>query len=181
MEPNSIVLAELCVYCILSVIDEQNTSRGVNEGSKRSSNDMMMDETGESIGFGMNTKMRKLHSDGFTATSVTSYWIKDPILDKLHGLFKSFDEVVSAAEITPKTYFVYHFYMMLVQNDERRIRPVLALLPNGFIQNLIKTLVVDDMSVGLVLRLHDMDTPSGRISAISDLSLLRNMQLRISM
>nr|XP_014095277.1 mediator of RNA polymerase II transcription subunit 24 isoform X1 [Bactrocera oleae] len=104
--------------------------------------------------------------------------LKEPLQSSVQHIFKVLQKFVTSDELTPKVYFTYRFISLLVECGGERIRPVLKLLPTQLVQNLLKIMVTEDISVGLICRLNDLRTPTGRQSAVSDLSVWRNIRLK---
>lgn len=134
------------------------------------------------------------------ATQDAPVVVHEPLQTGLQSLFKTFAQFVAVDDLSPRICFIAHFLYLLVQCGRDRIKPVLKLLPPGLVQNLLKVMVTDDRTVGFILRyfillllcffffmtdfilfllrIYDLTTASGRQSAMSDLCLLRNIQLR---
>ncbi|XP_054732184.1 mediator of RNA polymerase II transcription subunit 24 [Anastrepha obliqua] len=207
-EPQSHVLALLSVYCIISALEHRqgaisslqnkrtrtlsdadcssgdldiNTSkiRKLNQegGSDNScSNDFLSDNHPLLAGAGVvNTD-----ATGTTITreSARPTTLKEPLHSSIQHIFKVLHKIVSTDELTPKVYFAYRFISLLVECGGERVRPVLKLLPPQLIQNLLKIMVTEDISVGLICRLYDLRTTTGRQSAVSDLCVWRNIHLK---
>lgn len=108
-------------------------------------------------------------------------FIREPLKDCLRNLFNIFAQFIVTDDFSPKMQFIFQFLSLLVQcGKSQRISPILNLLPNSLVQNLLKTIATEDLSVGFILRLHDLTSAAGRQIGMSDLSLLRNIQLRKS-
>ncbi|XP_039229420.1 mediator of RNA polymerase II transcription subunit 24 [Drosophila yakuba] len=196
-EPQSLVLARLCVYCIISCLESRkgNSSSALMAMKKRSrshdeeelaanaakvrkvigdGSDNSSDFTDTTTGAGLAALL------GSTATSelrTTPLTLREPLQTSVQHIFGVFLQFVNGDELSPKAVFVYQFISLLVECGGERVAPVLRLLPNGLVQQLLKVLVTDDIKVGLISRLYDLRLQAGRLSAVSDLCLWRNMQM----
>lgn len=180
VEPHLSVLARLCVYCMLSTMESP-----AQPSKKRSRSDI---EDIENLC--TNTKIRKLNMDHSGDSSSSDYFteniitreppttVREPLQKCLQKLFKIFSQCLVNDGTSPEVYFIFHFLSLLVQCGKDRVKPVLKLLPQGMVQNLLKLVITDEVTVGFILRLYDLNTASGRQSAISDLSLYHNIQLK---
>ncbi|KAH8361415.1 hypothetical protein KR084_001486 [Drosophila pseudotakahashii] len=197
-EPQSLVLARLCVYCIISCLEARNgnASSALTAMKKRSrshdeeelaanaakvrkvigdgsdnSNDFT-DSAAAGAGFGA-----LLGSTSATELRTTPLSLKEPLQTSVQHIFGVFVQFVSGDELSPKAVFVYQFISLLVECGGERVAPVLRLLPTSLVQQLLKVLVTDDIRVGLISRLYDLRLQAGRQSAVADLCLWRNMQM----
>lgn len=78
--------------------------------------------------------------------------LKEPLQSSVQHIFEVLQKFVTSDELTPKVYFAYRFISLLVECGGDRIRPVLKLLPTQLVQNLLKIMVTEDVSVGLICR-----------------------------
>lgn len=78
--------------------------------------------------------------------------LKEPLQGCLQSLFRTFSQYIVSDELSPKIFFMFQFLSLLVEVGEDRIKPVLKLIPNGLIQNMMKIHATDDMTVGFILR-----------------------------
>lgn len=199
-DPQSLILARLCVYCVIACIDSPGCT---TKKRHRSDNDM------EDVDMCNLSKIRKLNGDNDTCItdcvpdevmneepsisiaqpslslgeSTTSnkepaITIREPLQSSLKNTFKTFSHFVTTDELSPRVYFIFQFISLLVQNGKDRITPILQLIPNTLMQNLLKVMMTDDITIGLICRVYDLHTSSGRQAAITDLCLLRNIRLR---
>jgi mediator of RNA polymerase II transcription subunit 24 len=106
-------------------------------------------------------KARKLLEQGSVGSGLgtesdsgdSSYFIKESLQHCLQNLFKTFQAEVSTDELSTKVYFIFQFFSLLVQCGKTdRIKHILKLIPNGLIQNLLKIIPIDELSVGFILR-----------------------------
>ncbi|KAH8305065.1 hypothetical protein KR059_004448 [Drosophila kikkawai] len=203
-EPQSLVLARLCVYCIISCLESRsgNSSAAltamkkrsrshdeeeltpnaakvrkvIGEGSDNSSE--FTDTTGAAGGTGLGGNLLGTAAAAFTAeVRATPLTLKEPLQTSVQHIFGVFLQFVSGDELSPKAVFVYQFISLLVECGGERVAPVLRLLPSNLVQQLLKVLVTDDIRVGLISRLYDLRVPGGRQAAVADLCLWRNMQM----
>ncbi|XP_053676492.1 mediator of RNA polymerase II transcription subunit 24 [Anopheles nili] len=195
VDPQSRVLAKLCVYCIIVTMEMSMTS-----SKKRTRGGTATDADTDIDSMCTSAKLRKIDLDGMgvvgcdggsnefaleSAMESAASWdtaaitsLKEPLQGCLQMLFRTFTQHITTDELSPKVYFVFQFLSLLVESGRERIMCVLKLVPNGLVQNLLKINATDEMTVGLILRLYDLNTSSGRQFAMSDISLLRNIQMR---
>ncbi|KAI8120832.1 Mediator of RNA polymerase II transcription subunit 24 [Lucilia cuprina] len=193
-EPQSYVLARLCVYCIISALEARSQNSPTQKKRTRSHDGDEHDLNA--------AKMRKITADGsdnscsndflsenslLLSSSVslhsnslreTPAQLKESLQSAMQYIFKVFQQFVTTDELSPKIYFVYQFITLLVECGKERVRPVLKQLPPNLINNLIKVMLTDDINVGLITRLYDLRVINGRQSAVSDLCLWRNIKLK---
>lgn len=156
VEPQSLVLARLCVMCILSTMETQNLRPQKKRRSRSETEDVDM--------LGPMLKARKMEADGsninevtheassITVTQDTPVVVHESLQMGLQSLFKTFAQFVAVDDLSPRICFIAHFLYLLVQCGRDRIKPVLKLLPTGLVQNLLKVMVTDDRTVGFILR-----------------------------
>lgn len=146
-ESQSKMLAKLCIYSILSTMETLEINK------KRPRDD---DEDLSPM-----TKMRKTGSDqsigsgaeGNLVDKEQSSQLKESLKNSLQDLFKIFHQQVLTDEISPKVNFIFQFLSLLVQLEKSvKLKPILKLIPNGLITNLIKIIPDDDLTYGFVLR-----------------------------
>lgn len=112
-----------------------------------------------------NAKIRKLNMDQSGDSSSSDYFteniisreppmtVREPLQKCLQKLFKIFAAQCLAQDGTsPEVYFIFQFLSILVQCGKDRVKPVLKLLPQGMVQNLIKLIITDEVTVGFILR-----------------------------
>lgn len=104
--------------------------------------------------------------------------MSDSLQYAVQHIFQLCQQFVNTDELSPRIYFVYQFISLLVECGKERVKPVLKLLPINLISNLLKVMLTDDISTGLIARLYDLRMPTSRQSAISDLCLWRNLKLK---
>lgn len=161
IEPQSTVLARLCVYAILATMD--TASNTPNRKRSQPCDPEDMDPSTAHI-----LKSRKLNpdvtvvdsssgdfiSESFTnARSESPIAIREPLQSCLQNLFKIFAQFLKSDELSPKINFIFEFLFLLVQCGKDNIKPVLKLLPNGLVQHLLKIITSDEFTVGFILRL----------------------------
>lgn len=78
--------------------------------------------------------------------------IKEPLQTSLQNLFKTFAHFAATDELSPKIYFIFQFISLMVQCGKDRVKSILKLIPNGLVQNLLKVMITDEISVGLISR-----------------------------
>lgn len=168
-EPQSYVLARLCVYCIISALEARVQNSTFQKKRSRS-------HDGDDHDLNNAAKMRKITADGsdnscsndflsenslLLSSTVslhsnslreTPAQLKESLQSAMQYIFKVFQQFVTTDELSPKIYFVYQFITLLVECGKERVRPVLKLLPSSLINNLIKVMLTDDINVGLITR-----------------------------
>ena len=82
--------------------------------------------------------------------------INDALQDSLQYIFKVFTNFLLTSmeqnELSPNIYFIFQFLTLLVDCGKDRIKPIIKLIPNNLIQNLLKVMVTDEIKVGLICR-----------------------------
>lgn len=155
IEAQATVLARLCVYCIISALDAPIKIK------KRSH--AMSDNSDSS---GRLSKVRKLNDNSTASGEIKEEIdasqmdqsndkdaIREPLLTCLQSLFKNFAMFAMTDELSPKTYFIYQFLLLLQQcGGPIRIKPILKLVPQGLVQNLLKVLKTNDTMFDFILR-----------------------------
>jgi mediator of RNA polymerase II transcription subunit 24 len=175
IEPQSRILAKLCVYCVIAAI-EAPAPRGFPKKRSTDSEDPP-------------SKIRKTNNpdssdscsndfpEHITSGHEPPHNVREPLQSALQQLLKVFSQYVVTDELTPKIYFIFQFLSLLVQFGGDRIKSVLR-LPGGLIQSVLKIIPIEDLTMGFVVRSHDLTMVTGRQNAITDLCLLRNIQIR---
>lgn len=178
VEPQCGMLARLTVYCILATMEPCNS--GLGYGVRKRRHDDHEDHQDAS------SKMRRLNDNtvesalfpAFNHPQPPGIALKEPLLTSLETLYTSFSQLAAYnGDVTPHTYYIFHFLQYVVQCSSERSQALLHILPNDLIPTLIRALP-NSFNIGLILRLHDLSTPQGRKDAARDLCLLRNLQLR---
>lgn len=161
IEPQSTVLARLCVYAILATLDTASVTPSRKRSHPSDSEDM--DPVTAPL-----LKSRKLNPDVTgndsssndfitdtigSARSESPISVREPLQSCLQNLFKIFAQFLKCDELSPKINFIYEFLFLLVQCGKDKMKPVLKLLPNGLVQNLLKIITIDEFTVGFILRL----------------------------
>lgn len=155
IEPQSSVLAKLCVYCILSSIDLP-----LNASTKKRSHASENDDIENLAPLLKTRKLNPEHGGDITSgeyvfESVVSRdppLMRESIQTSLQNIFKIFGQFLQADDLSPKIYFIFQFLSVLVQCGKERIKPVLKLLPNGLVQNLLKIIETDEFTYGFLLK-----------------------------
>uniref|UniRef100_A0A1A9WLL4 Mediator of RNA polymerase II transcription subunit 24 n=1 Tax=Glossina brevipalpis TaxID=37001 RepID=A0A1A9WLL4_9MUSC len=191
-EPHLHVLARLCVYCIISAVETRHY-RNFSYQKKRSRS-----HDGDDMDLNNTVKMRKINTDSSDNSSSNDFLgdgnlfsthtsthlrdtpnqLKESLQNSIQYIFKIFQQFLQTDKLSLKVYFVYQFVSLLVECGQERVRLVLNLLPTNLINNLLKVMLTDQISVGLIARLYDLRTSCGRQAAIADLSLWRNLKLK---
>lgn len=87
-----------------------------------------------------------------TSNKEPAITIREPLQSSLKNTFKTFSHFVTTDELSPRVYFIFQFISLLVQNGKDRITPILQLIPNTLMQNLLKVMMTDDITIGLICR-----------------------------
>lgn len=204
-EPQSLVLARLCVYCIISCLESRSPATAsivkkrsrshdeddlqsavanvakvrkvIGDGSDNSNDFTDATNTAGVTGTGTTNVASLLGTTNSAELRTTPLNLKEPLQSSVKHIFRVFLQFVSGDELSPKAVFVYQFISLLVECGGERVAPVLRLLPTNLMQQMLKVLATDDIRVGLISRLYDLNIHGGRQSAVADLCLWRNMQL----
>lgn len=149
VEPQSSELAKLCVYCILSALEYNNSIPQRGNNRKRTRRDLESDEmealcapankllrlneTGDSSGiFGSNSPQAQGSTNG------QNIILRDPLLTALNGLFKTFNYLAGRdGEVSQQTHFIFQFLRLMVQCGKDRTRIVLQGIPQTLVSHLI--------------------------------------------
>uniref|UniRef100_W8BVH2 Mediator of RNA polymerase II transcription subunit 24 n=2 Tax=Ceratitis capitata TaxID=7213 RepID=W8BVH2_CERCA len=175
-EPQSHVLALLSVYCIISALEHRQGTISTLQ-QKRTRTHSEADNS--DLDLSNVPKLRKLNQEGGSDNSCSNDFLsdnhplltavnsdttnkttgrdtirtatlKEPLYSSVQYIFKLLQQFVTSDVLTPKVYFAYRFISLLIECGGERIRPVLKLLPVQLIQNLLKVMVSEDISVGLI-------------------------------
>ncbi|XP_034934467.1 mediator of RNA polymerase II transcription subunit 24 isoform X2 [Chelonus insularis] len=191
VEPQSSQLAKLCVYCILSTLEYNNSNPPRGNSRKRTRRDFESEEM-EAL-CGPANKLLRLNETGDTnpifgsnsspqaqgsANGHKSVVLRDPLLTALNGLFKTFNYLAARdGQVSQQTHFILQFLKLMVQCGKDRTRVVLQGLPQTLVPCLLKALP-ELFTTDLVLRLYDIQTTPGRKVTARDLCMLRNINLK---
>lgn len=160
-------LAHLSVYCIISCLEAPAAS--LNKKRQRHT------EMDDVENLSMNaSKIRKLGDNSDSSCSndfildpnnqmqVMSIGegdgtvIKDSMQQSIQYIFKVFSNFLLSSleqnELSPNIYFIFQFITLLVECGKDRVKPIVKLIPNNLIQNLLKVMVTDEIKVGLICR-----------------------------
>ncbi|GBP42398.1 Mediator of RNA polymerase II transcription subunit 24 [Eumeta japonica] len=181
VEPQSGILAKLCVYCVYAALEYSNSSKPYTTRKRRhdDTDDLDMCTSNKVRRMNDSSTDSSIYSSSFSQNRLSSgILLKETLQLSLETLYKSFSQLAAKnGEITPQTHFIFQFIKYVVQCGHDRAQVVLQKMPNELIPTLIKALP-DMFSPGLILRLYDLSTTYGRRDTARDLCLLRNMQLR---
>ncbi|KAH0545736.1 mediator of RNA polymerase II transcription subunit 24 [Cotesia glomerata] len=191
VEPQSSELAKLCVYCILSTLEFNNSNPQKGNNRKRTRRDLesedmeaicgpankllRLNETGDSNTiFGSNSPQ----ASGPTNGTQKSLVLRDPLLSTLNGLFKTLNYLAARdGQVSQQTHFILQFLKIMVQCGKDRTRVVLQGMPQTLVPCLLKALP-ELFTTDLLLRLYDIQTTPGRKATARDLCMLRNITLK---
>lgn len=151
IEPQLSIVANLCVSCIVSSLQQSS----VGGASKKRSYNLI--DTGGDIN-ARAAKMRKL-DEANSAVEImqptdeqTREKCPEALKTALQYLFKLFSMIYLTDELTPNTFFVCKFFKLLHQYGTSRIKPVLSLLPTGLIQSLLRSMNSNDFNYDFILK-----------------------------
>ncbi|XP_045464777.1 mediator of RNA polymerase II transcription subunit 24 [Harmonia axyridis] len=99
------------------------------------------------------------------------------LMNKFRQLFIMFDGGIQEGLITQQTYFAFHLIQSLVEVSSPSSSAILSAIPHALISDLLRTLP-EEFSYSLLLNLHDVRTPGGKINMARDLCILRNHYLK---
>ncbi|XP_012540524.1 mediator of RNA polymerase II transcription subunit 24 [Monomorium pharaonis] len=190
VEPQSSILAKLCVYCILSTLEYNNSNPYRGNNRKRVRRDLDADdldalgvsnkllrlsETGESIPmFGSQSPQAQGSTNGQKSVVV----LRDPLMTALSNLFTIFSFLAGRdGEVSQQTHFILQFLRLMVQCGKDRTRIVLQGMPQTLVPCLLKALP-ELFTTDILLRLYDIQTVIGRRATARDLCMLRNINLK---
>ncbi|XP_392006.3 mediator of RNA polymerase II transcription subunit 24 isoform X2 [Apis mellifera] len=192
VEPQSSVLAKLCVYCIFSTLEYNNSSPCRGNNRKRVRRDLDAEEL-DALGVPAN-KILRLNEAGDTnpifgsqspqaqgsTNGQKSVVLRDPLLSALNGLFTIFSFLAGRdGEVSQQTHFILQFLRLMVQCGKDRTRIVLQGMPQTLVPCLLKALP-ELFTTDILLRFYDIQTAVGRKATARDLCMLRNINLKPS-
>ncbi|XP_012274069.1 mediator of RNA polymerase II transcription subunit 24 isoform X2 [Orussus abietinus] len=190
VEPQSSVLAKLCVSCIFSTLEYNNSNPNRGSNRKRARRDLDTEEL-DALGVPAN-KILRLNESGDSnpifgtnspqaqgpMSGQKSIVLRDPLMSALNGLFTTFTFLAGRdGEISQQTYFILQFLRLMVQCGKDRTRIVLQGMPQTLVPCLLKALP-ELFTTDLLLRLYDIQTVMGRKATARDLCMLRNINLK---
>ncbi|XP_016661657.1 mediator of RNA polymerase II transcription subunit 24 isoform X2 [Acyrthosiphon pisum] len=165
IEPQQTALAKLCSYCIYASVELQQNSIVKNDVHKTPINmDIDIDNS-----WPPNKIMRLDNGD----CDSNGTGINGILLKALVALFRRIAVVASRHEqLCRETHFVLRLLEQLVMCGRGSSQIILRHLPPTLLPNLIRC-VPELFTVDLILNLYDLNWPSGRKAATSDLCLLQ--------
>ena len=146
VEPQSSVLAKLCVYCIFSTLEYNNSSPCRGNNRKRVRRDLDAEEL-DALGVPAN-KILRLNEAGDTnpifgsqspqaqgsTNGQKSVVLRDPLLSALNGLFTVSSFLAGRdGEVSQQTHFILQFLRLMVQCGKDRTRIVLQGMPQTLV------------------------------------------------
>ncbi|VVC40476.1 Mediator complex, subunit Med24, N-terminal [Cinara cedri] len=165
IEPQQTALAKLCSYCIYASVELQQNSL-VKDDVHTTANNMDIDIDNS---WPPNKIMRLENGDNDTSET----GISGILLRALVALFRRIAVVASRHEqLCRETHFVLRLLEQLVMCGRGSSQIILKHLPPSLLPNLIRC-VPELFTVDLILNLYDLNWPSGRKAATSDLCLLQ--------
>lgn len=147
VEPQSSILAKLCVYCIFSTLEYNNSNPYRGNSRKRVRHDLDADEL-DVHGVSAN-KLLRLNETGenvpiFSSQSPQtqgssngkkSFVLRDPLLTALNNLFIVFAYLAGRdGEVSQQTHFILQFLRLTVQCGKERTRIVLQGMPQTLVR-----------------------------------------------
>ncbi|XP_060828388.1 mediator of RNA polymerase II transcription subunit 24 isoform X2 [Bombus pascuorum] len=192
VEPQSSVLAKLCVYCIFSTLEYNNSNPSRGNSKKRVRRDIDADEL-DALGVPAN-KILRLNDAGDSkpifgsqspqaqgsTNGQKSVVLRDPLLSALNALFTIFTFLAGRdGEVSQQTHFILQFLRLMVQCGKDRTRIVLQGMPQTLVPCLLKALP-ELFTTDILLRFYDIQTAVGRKATARDLCMLRNINLKPS-
>lgn len=158
IEPQLSVLARLCVYSIMSSLEKNATkakrslngsesSDGERPAKMRKIEDSLLDILTD------GQEKSEIGSNGDNEKSASStIKIHEPLKSCLYDLFQTLYQLTFSSEATPKVLFVHQFLTYLHRCGGEKIRPVLNLMPNGLMKNLLKITNGTSFNYDFILR-----------------------------
>ncbi|OAD54966.1 Mediator of RNA polymerase II transcription subunit 24 [Eufriesea mexicana] len=192
VEPQSSVLAKLCVYCIFSTLEYNNSNPCRGNSRKRVRRDLDAEEL-DALGVSAN-KILRLNEAGDSnpifgsqspqaqgsTNGQKSVVLRDPLLSALNGLFTIFTFLAGRdGEVSQQTHFILQFLRLMVQCGKDRTRIVLQGMPQTLVPCLLKALP-ELFTTDILLRFYDIQIAGGRKATARDLCMLRNINLKSS-
>lgn len=101
----------------------------------------------------------------------------DQLIASLRQLLNMFESGIQEGAITQQTYFAFYLIRALVEVKINSASAVLDAVPPILVSDLLKTLP-ELFNYSIVLHLHDVYKPNGRINMAKDLCILRNYHLK---
>ena len=141
------MLAKLCVYCIFSTLEHNNTNPQLGNSRKRTRRDLDAEEL-DALGVPAN-KILRLNEAGdsnpmFGSNSPQSQGstsgqkqiiLRDPLLTALNRLFTNFTFLAGRnGEVSQQTHFILQFLRLMVQCGKDRTRIVLQEMPQTLVR-----------------------------------------------
>ncbi|KYQ58998.1 Mediator of RNA polymerase II transcription subunit 24 [Trachymyrmex zeteki] len=189
VEPQSSILAKLCVYCIFSTLEYNNSNPYRGNSRKRVRRDL---DTDDLDALGVSNKLLRLNETGenvpmFSSQSPQaqgssngqkSVILRDPLMTALNNLFTIFAFLAGRdGEVSQQTHFILQFLRLMVQCGKDRTRIVLQGMSQTLVPCLLKALP-ELFTTDILLRLYDIQTMIGRKATARDLCMLRNINLK---
>ncbi|KYM99981.1 Mediator of RNA polymerase II transcription subunit 24 [Cyphomyrmex costatus] len=190
VEPQSSILAKLCVYCIFSTLEYNNSNPYRGNNRKRVRRDL---DTDDLDALGVSNKLLRLNETGENVSIFSSQSpqaqgssngqksvviLRDPLMTALNNLFTIFAFLAGRdGEVSQQTHFILQFLRFMVQCGKDRTRIVLQGMPQTLVPCLLKALP-ELFTTDILLRLYDIQTMIGRKATARDLCMLRNINLK---
>lgn len=171
IEPQSTILARLCVMCILAMMEAQDSSPGPKRRTPHAELEASgIDGSAGEVDLDMDTvgpmlKVRKIETDEHETMSSDFVFdmkpsisqtpptvVHGPLHNALLNLFQAFAQFMSVDHLSPKICFISQFLSLLVQLGGDPIKPLLRLMPPNLIQNMLRVIVTDECTTGFILR-----------------------------
>lgn len=140
------MLAKLCVYCIFSTLEYNNSNPSRGNSKKRVRRDLDADEL-DALGVPAN-KILRLNETGDSkpmfgsqspqaqgsANGQKAVVLRDPLLSALNALFTIFTFLAGRdGEVSQQTHFILQFLRLMVQCGKDRTRIVLQGMPQTLV------------------------------------------------
>lgn len=147
MEPQSSILAKLCVYCIFSTLEYNNSNPYRGNNRKRVRRDL---DTDDLDALGVSNKLLRLNETGESVPMFSSQSpqtqgsnngqksvvvLRDPLMTALNNLFTIFAFLAGRdGEVSQQTHFILQFLRLMVQCGKDRTRIVLQGIPQTLVR-----------------------------------------------
>lgn len=148
IEPQLSILARLCVYSIISSLEKTNNKAkrsfaGKDANEHRPAKIRKVDESLLDILSDGPEKMESTSNGDCNGSTSTAIKLPEPLKGCLQHLFQTLFRLTFSSDLTPKVIFVQQFLIFLHRCGGECILPILNVIPNGLMKNLLKISMVD--------------------------------------
>lgn len=157
IEPQLSVLARLCVYCIMTSLEKsaykiKRSFNGNDTSDERPAKVRKLDDSLlEMLSDGQERAENVSNGDN-DASSTSSNKIQEPLKTCLQDLFQTLYKLTFSSDLTSKVLFVHQFLTYMHRCGGETIMPVLNIIPNGLMKNLLKITNGTSFNYDFILR-----------------------------